>query len=260
MESWDNENYYTTDPVKWVQLMNQSTAEWGVGYFPPNVVALNDSYSFDNNTFVIQNAAQADVDSRPTENIIFGVTSAFAIAWGIIYVLYNLRKKTLFRPLGSNGASDNASLGPGSYGGRSGSVTLSAMENGDQVTAREFEKQMFTFYYPPGLTELEVYEKDLRQDGLGPEDVEDVNALVRKMLGFDQALWSQRNSTYFRESQRDELRENSDAVLAEIRRNASAWYGQRGSMGWTPDEQRELQTIAELLDGQRGGLPERRYS
>ncbi|KAI0450096.1 hypothetical protein F5B21DRAFT_529306 [Xylaria acuta] len=34
MESWENYNYYTTNATTWVELMNLSTAEFGLGYFP----------------------------------------------------------------------------------------------------------------------------------------------------------------------------------------------------------------------------------
>jgi len=92
MESWDGENYYTTNFTEMVALMNLSTAEWGVGYLPPNLVAipdaLNDTYGFGSDTLVIEYAARTEVGSRDTEKVIFGVTSGVVILWAAVWLWF----------------------------------------------------------------------------------------------------------------------------------------------------------------------------
>jgi len=251
MQSWEGENYYTTDPVKWVALMNKSTAEWNVGPLPPNLVALPGSQNqtiipISTDALVIEYAGTREVGSRDAETIVFGVTSALVLLWAVVWTIWQYCiNHTLFTPLGPPPGDTSE--------GHSGSISLGTLVDGaERVSAAEFERQLFTYYYPAGLTELEVREKDVVLDGgLGGDDVEAATALVRRMLGFDQELWALRNATHLPPAERETLRNKSAAALDELRRVVQTWITAQERLGLRPQEQNELQEIYSLLTSMR---------
>jgi len=277
MESWNNSNYYTTNFTEMVVLMNLSTAEWGIGALPSNLVAIPGAVTDPENSnipdsaLVIEYAAQAELGSRDAEKVVFGVTSGIVILWGLVWLWFNRRK--MFDPHGRSGSS---SIGPGSgsllprsrspasRGKQSAATSVTALvtlggsggPGGGGENAADFQRQLLHFYYEPVVTELEVREPDVTTDGAGSDDVEDAAALVRKMLALDMELWSHGNVPSFSDRQRDELRTRSDAVLAELRRIITGWDYQSTYLGWRQEELRELKSIVEILDVQ---IPGNRY-
>ena len=150
---------------------------------------------------------------------------------------------------------EEALLGPtGAPGFLLASQTLDFPEN-KYATAEQFQGELQKFYDPPTNTELEEYEKDVGKEPITAEDVEAVTDLLRKMYDLDLGLWSHENSTYVSDQVRDEYREKSDAVLAEIRRIVTSWNERQSRRRWSPDELEELKAIVQQL----ALIPPKRY-
>ncbi|KAK3687824.1 hypothetical protein B0T22DRAFT_139835 [Podospora appendiculata] len=257
MESWDGYNYYTTNPAQWVMLMNLSTSEMGLAPLPPNLVAipgsLNDSYSFPNNTIVIENASKSQLGSRDIEKIIFGVTAGVAILWGIIWLYWTWKRETnggsrkLFRPRTGYPTTADAT---------SETQLASLMDDGRFVSAEAFRNKLLHFYYENVQTGIEMTEKDVAIEGIDAEDVEAVTALVQKMYAVDLELWSHQSSRYVTEAKRNQLRKKSDAILAEVRRIANSWGEPQYYGRWQDDELEQVQAIIGIL---RDNIEEKRY-
>ncbi|KAI8635596.1 hypothetical protein F5Y19DRAFT_408381 [Xylariaceae sp. FL1651] len=252
MESWEGHNYYTTDPVIWVELMNYSTVEWGLGYFPQDIRALpgalNSSYNFSNETYVIEYAGRADSDNRATEKIVFGIVSAIAIAFALVWLCYNW--KTLFQPRNANsGESLPRPNSPTSN--HTAATELTPLQDNKFWGADDFKDQIFNFYYEPVYTEIEAYEKTLN-DEIEPEDIEAVTDLVRKMYGLELLLLGHQNTRGFTEERGNELRSQNDAIQEEIRNRVKAWAGLHQSplsrAGWNEEERKVLNRLVMFVD------------
>src|SRR3569833_1885506 len=165
-----------------VVLMNLSTAEWGIGALPSNLVAIPGAVTDPENSnipdsaLVIEYAAQAELGSRDAEKVVFGVTSGIVILWGLVWLWFNRRK--MFDPHGRSGSS---SIGPGSgslllrcccsvcWGLLCVALCVSALvtlggsggPGGGGENAADFQRQLLHFYYEPGVTELEVRAPDV---------------------------------------------------------------------------------------------------
>jgi hypothetical protein len=246
MESWDGYNYYTSDPQGWVTLMNLSTQEFGIAYFPSNLIAipgsLNDSYSFiPNNTIVIENAAKTEDGSRDIEKIIFGVTSGIAILWGIWWLVWTWHRDGLPHPRKSPGKS-------GSNGNTNSDLELANLAiNPNFRSAATFRDMLRRFYYENVQTGLEMVEKDVAYDGVDAEDVEEVIALVQKMYAVDLELWSLQSVQSTTEERRNQLRRKSNAILDEIRRIVQSWEAAQNVGRWEEDEVQHVHAISRVL-------------
>ncbi|KAH7176557.1 hypothetical protein EDB81DRAFT_42697 [Dactylonectria macrodidyma] len=249
MESWEGLNYYTRNTTKWVQLMNLSTVEWGIGFFPANLFAipgpLNDTYDFPSDAIVIQNASKTNVGSRHTEKIIFGLVSGIVILWALAW-LYVSRSEIL-----SPRGKQNQNLNPGEEASQGTSVT--AMANLDEgfVKAADFQHQIQYFYYDSDMSMLEAHEKNPRIDEVATQDIEDAGALCRKMYGLDMHLWSKKRARKVKTSDRNGWMHQSDAILAEVRRQVFAWQANLSDGNTsqaTENEKRQLEEIVEMLN------------
>ncbi|KAK3943371.1 hypothetical protein QBC46DRAFT_39759 [Diplogelasinospora grovesii] len=262
MESWAGYNYYTTDPDKWVNLINLSTVEWGVAPLPPNVFAipgsLNASYApgdFPNNSIIIENAAKTQFGSRDIEKIVFGITSGLAIAWGLGWLWWTWRKGDLFKPRNHNRQDgDPAAL----------HHLLLSEENSDFVSAAKLRDELYNSYYEPGHKGPEMEDTSMAvAEGteVKSEDVEALIALVQKMYAFDLKLWAHQSDESMTASERDSLRRKSDAILADVRRVIISWNDQiRNNPGagspWSQVEVEMLRLLEEILTV---NLPTKRY-
>ncbi|KAI1373088.1 hypothetical protein F4677DRAFT_430203 [Hypoxylon crocopeplum] len=254
MESWEDSNYYTTNETRWVELMNASTSDWGLGYLPAGLVAisgnLNSTYHFDNTVLVIENASRTLAGSNTVESVVFGLTSALALIWAVVWLVKN--RDTMLKP--ERISTNNAAAS------REGSADYSTLveATGEEmfVTAAAFKEQLLHFYYEPVETEIEVLEKDAVADGVVPEDVEAVTVLLRKMYNLDLGLWSLQNALYVTEAEREWMRDQSDAILAEVRRIVGEWQSQSSSISWSQPEMRQLEAISWFLEND---LPDERY-
>ncbi|KAF6806098.1 hypothetical protein CMUS01_14453 [Colletotrichum musicola] len=71
MNSWKHVNHYTESNTRWVEMMNLSTPELGVGWIPANVVAipetLNNSIAsrYPPNTTFIENVSEERIGEKP---------------------------------------------------------------------------------------------------------------------------------------------------------------------------------------------------
>ncbi len=269
MESWEPYNYYTTNSTEWVILMNLSTQEWGVGYLPPGIIAINttfnDSFHFPNNSIIIQNVAQAEWGSYDIEKVIFGATSGVAILWGLIWLWLN--RKVLLAPragstIPKSGGTTTSNNDTTSARHRSpvstvpSSMQLTSLDDDEFITDSTFRQCLRNYYYEPGTNELELYEKDPVRDCVYIADIEEVTELLRKMYGFDLELWGQQNALYVTDAERDQFRVKSDAALAEVRSVVTNLHAQQSAIGWREDEMEHLEAIVNIL---QRNLPGPRY-
>ena len=247
MESWRGRNYLTSKPDKWIELMNLSTVEWGIGYLPAGLKAiagrLNSSYQFPPHTTVIQNAGKEEAGSRDVEKIVFGVTSGVVIFWAIIWLYLNYSK---FSSVGNTPlnptSSDAASLGT--------SITMNNFDDENFVKTRDFRDKLRYFYYESDKTEVEIREKDFRHESVDAEDIETVNALLRQMFSLDLKLWAGQQTRRARQGGNAELMAKSDAILAEVHRLVASWnvnLNDPQTTVATDAEKQEMRKIVEFL-------------
>lgn len=246
MESWQGLNYLTKNPTKWVELMNLSTVEWGVGYLPAGVVAipgkLNVTYNLPAGTIVIQNASKSEVGSRDVEKIIFGITSGVVILWAGIWLYLNRLKFSTrgtepLLPTGSDAASHGTSI---------------TLNNRDEnfVSASEFYHQLRYFYYESEKSEPEIKEKNLDEESVEADDIEKATALLREMFNLDLMIWAKQSSRQTTRGERAEMMAKSDAILAEVNRLVAAWdvnLNDPRRTAATDMEKQEMMEIVEIL-------------
>ncbi|KAM5343203.1 hypothetical protein ACJ41O_014169 [Fusarium nematophilum] len=259
MESWRAKglNYLTSDPEKWVILMNLSTVEWGIGYLPPTVVAvpgsLNSSHSFPDDAIVIQHAGQDKAGSRDTEKIIFGLASGIVIIAMALWLCINRRNLLHPQEQNLNGTS-TTNLDGGGDGTDAVSLRTTTTEfttyGEDFLTEKDFCERLRVFYYQSDKSELEAVGRDIYDDGLTEEDIEAASALLRKMYTRDLELWSNSESVETTPAERNRLKFESDAILAEVNRLVNSWEAAMGdseALSTEPDERDEMAMIVTEL-------------
>ncbi|KAI1737448.1 hypothetical protein F4680DRAFT_428690 [Xylaria scruposa] len=260
MESWAGYNYYTTNSTTWVELMNLSTAEFGLGSLPPGVRAvpgdLNNSNQFANDTYVIEHAGRGQFDEGTAANIVFGVVTAVAVLLAIIWLWFNF--KTMLHPRNSNKqdllprTNSLTSLSGGTIG-------MTTIQDDQFCSARDFEDQIFNFYYEPINTEIEFAEKTANEV-IDVEDIEAVTDLVRKMYSYDLLMYGIQ-STQAYERQRHDLTSKRDGILIAVRDKVSNEWAKdlsaRGRMGWGDEEWNKVSALKTFLQDQ---LPPQRFS
>jgi hypothetical protein len=257
MESWEGDdiNKYTRNNTGWTRLMNLSTADWNLGPFPPNVIAIpgkyNDSYNYPDDTIYIENAGNGKVGHRDTEKIIFGVTSAVVVIIMIVWIGFQ-KKHGLLKPNDrTSPMAPRTRRSPMMAGGSSGSITVA--ENG--FMGDEAFRDRLRYYYDEIETHEELAEKDPYNDPIDGEDIENVTDLLRKMYDTDLAMWALSSAHGVSEESRGDMRVKSDAILAEVRRTVGEWETQ-SRRRWEREEGDQWRTIRNILSG----LPEKRYA
>ena len=249
MDSWDGYNYYTTNSTEWIVLMNLSTSEWDIGFLPPHVVAIpgpfNSSYNFSADTLVIENASRAEFGSRDIEQVIFGAASGLIIAWAILFLAWHLKRGTLFKPRASS-----------SHPTDDDENTLPLHANRNFLSATEFRKKL-DIVYDSEDTELELYKRGIRGDGVSSEDIEVGTELLRKMYKKDLQVWASQSAVEYSQQDRLLWMDQSDSLLAELRSLVGEWNTRRPGAAeeWTREEQQELNTLVKMLSE----LPQTRY-
>lgn len=247
MEVWKGFNYRSKNETLWVELMNMSTIEIGIGYLPANVVAIpgkyNDSYDIPPGTYVIQNAGKSQVGTSGIERIVFLTASLVSIACAAIWLCTNWRK----------GVKGTASTPPAPSSdaasqGTSGTALLS-MNGDNDVSVRAFEHKLQYYYYDSTKSNLEVFEKDSNRDNVTEEDFESGTTLLRRMYGLDLLMWARQDSGQTAE-QLNALQWKSDAIFTEVRRLADEWDEilQNPMAGATPRELKEMAEVRSILD------------
>lgn len=269
MELWEGQNYYTPDPEKWVLLMNLSISEWGLGPLPFPIVAINGSLADDPNaskyngsTLIIEHAGQAETSGYPTERIVFTVTTVISVVVLAIWLWVN--RKSLFKPLGRSDRSEAAgnalelvsrpaadqesSLGstvvdPGDIRSSNNVSRWADMKPaGAGMSAGRFDYLMRHYFYPPFVTEVEIYEKGAG-DVVEVEDVERMTELVRKMLAADNSLWNNAANVMFTNEVRRGFMHRGDDALVEVAIGVREW----GEAGWR-EERGKVAQIERLVE------------
>ncbi|RWA09619.1 hypothetical protein EKO27_g5481 [Xylaria grammica] len=252
MESWEGYDYSVTNPIQWAELMNLSTAEFGVGHFPRGVCALpstlNSPAQCVNYSYVIENAGQDALEHEPAK--LYGIATAAALLcvsvwayanWGTLLRPPKLHDRDLL-PRANRPTSDNETA-----------TELTSLQNHPICTDSEFKNQIFNYYYEPIKTEVELAEKGAGDD-VDVEDIEAVTDLVRKMYWYDSQLYG-RQSTRNYANEQPELMAKSDEILGVIRnRVLNEWPKDRN--GWAHEE---FNSISDLRNFLENGLLSRRY-
>ncbi|KAK0617594.1 hypothetical protein B0T14DRAFT_590332 [Immersiella caudata] len=280
MESWEGQDYYTTDPAKWIHLMNLSTQEWGIGPLPFPIIAINGSLAnepnatskYNSSTYIIVYAGQALTDGYPTEKLVFIVTTVIAVVVLGIWLWVNW--KSLFKPLGrshserataTNGTVEMLPRQGGGGGdqestlGSSTFIDLGDLRSANNVSrwadmkppgagmsAGRFDYLMRHYFYPPFVTEVEIYEKG-SGDAVEVEDVERMTELVRKMLAADNSLWNNAANVRFTNEVRRGFMHRGDDALMEVAMGVRGW----GETGWPREERGKVAEIERLVEETR---------
>lgn len=235
MNSFYDQPYISSNRSVWVELMNKSTADWGLSPFPANVVALNGSLadapqgSVPTDAIVIENAGKTLLGDRPIEPIVFGITSSLAVICVVVFLVVGFMNKSLGLSdqvvLPGEDSTERRPLGPGAlergHGGiGSGPNSPSADGPHDFMTDAGFRRSLRDYYYPPTVTETELRDKDFVVETVDGDDIEAVTELLRKMYATDLEIWSRSGDHSFNP---DAHKAKSDAILAEVRDRFEAW-------------------------------------
>jgi hypothetical protein len=248
MESWEGYNYYTTNSTQWVELMNYSTIEFGLGYFPPRILALpgalNSSDNISKDTFVIQYAGRAESDNRATEKIVFGIVSAIAIAFAAVWLWFN--RKTLFHP--RNLQADALLPRPNSpTSNNTGATELTPLQDNKFWGANDFRDQIFNFYYEPVRTEVELFEKSF-DDEVDTEDIEAITELVRQGYRLELLRRGLQKSRSVTEEQHNEMKSREDAMQQEVGHRVEGLQNAAARANWrNEDELAVLEHLFQLV-------------
>lgn len=228
MKSWNGLNYYTTNTTLWVELMNRSTEEWGIGYLPARLVAIpgkfNSSYNISDDAILIQHAAKTKAGSRDTEKIVFGVASGIVILFMVAWIWYN------WDDLKPPKDDDEATIivpGEDATSARTRTTELTANEK-DKQEFKAFCQQLEERYYSDKKSELEAAERDIVEES-GPTadkpwvgDMEEAAALLRKLYSLKIKMRNDGDSEHVTLAERSRNLAESDAILAEVNRLVEA--------------------------------------
>jgi hypothetical protein len=284
MESWEGQNYYTTDPAKWILLMNLSTSEWGVGPLPFPIIAINGSLAdhpnasrYNSSTLVLQYAGQAETSGYPTEKIVFIVTTVISVVVLAVWLWVN--RKSLFKPFGRSDRSEAAASvtsGGSAFELVSRPAAAAAADHegslcsdntvvdlgdnnvgrwadmkpaGAGMSAGRFDHLMRHYFYPLLVTEVEVYEKGAG-DVVEVEDVERMTELVRKMLAADNSLWNNAANVRFTNNAKKGFMHRGDDALTEVAMGVRG-LGETGRMREDRGKVAEIERLVEVIRWQR---------
>ncbi|RSL78686.1 hypothetical protein BHE90_011043 [Fusarium euwallaceae] len=225
MKSWDGLNYYTTNTTLWVELMNRSTEEWGIGYLPAKLVAIpgkfNSSYNISDDAILIQHAAESKAGSRDTEKIIFGVASGIVILFMAAWIFINFDD---LKPPTDDDEGTGVKPVEDAISARTRTTEQTANEREDAQEFAAFCQQLKDFYYNDKKSELEAAERDIVEES-GPTvekpwvgDIEEASALLRKLYSLKITMRNDGDSEHVTLAERNRHLAESDAILAEVNR------------------------------------------
>ncbi|KLU89754.1 hypothetical protein MAPG_08723 [Magnaporthiopsis poae ATCC 64411] len=267
MNSFYDQPYTSSNRSVWVELMNKSTADWGLSPFPANVVALNGSLadapqgSVPTDAIVIENAGRTLLGDRPIEPIVFGITSSLAVICVVVFIVVGFMNKSFGLSdqvvLPGEDSTERRPLGPSAlergHGGiGSGPNSPSADGPHDFVTKDGFRRSLRDYYYPPTVTETELRDKDFVLETVDGDDVEAVTELLRKMYATDLEIWSRSGDHSFNP---DAHKTKSDAILAEVRNRFEAWGASANHASSTVDWRGGDVTLLDLPEGWQAADP-----
>ncbi|KAK3986466.1 hypothetical protein QBC44DRAFT_140046 [Cladorrhinum sp. PSN332] len=263
MESWSNTNIYTTNPVRWVELMNISTAELSIGLFPSNLIAIPGLLSGSHNitippgSLVIEKASETLIESRNIESVIFGAASAIVIVVILLWVAAHwLLKIPLVHPKATNSRETrDEESGTTVFGGGS---NLTFPGNGNpssiETTAHRFASELSVYYtYVP---DFELHQKALEDDDLAPQDVEAGTELLRKRYEKQITLISTEGSHEHDIEDKIKMQMDAQELKLKYEQLLGRWYqdakDSRGMTRWTDEEMAELKEMIDMIKSQPG--------
>lgn len=247
METWHDTNIYTTKPELWLELMNLSTAEFSIGFLPPNVVAIpwllrdNQNITIPPGSFVIENASQTLFRSRKIEDIIFGATSGLAILVASIWLAWHLYHGTLFSPKSAGSADDDAS----SQGNNINH------DHSRGTPDYKFKAQIDVYY--GHVPELELYQRTIGRDPVSAEDVEAGIELLRKRYERQLYLIAIQGSHDDTPEVRNRYGGDVAALKEDFEQLLESWqrdrHGGANTAAFTPEEEAEINEMINMIDG-----------
>ncbi|KAK4169553.1 hypothetical protein QBC43DRAFT_365981 [Cladorrhinum sp. PSN259] len=284
MEVWYNTNIYTTNPVRWVELMNLSTSEFSIGSLPHNLIAIpgrlrdigsstqNETIVIPPGSLVIERASRTLIKSRNIESVIFGAASGLVILVMIIWIAIHLAcGLPLIHPKRGassmsccwrrrDGRRDAESSGGGTSNtaAESGYEYLGGMQH-HEMSADRFKRELDKYY--KCVPEIELYKESLEKgDKPEPIDVEKVTELLRRRYHLRIMLLSAPVET----AKMLKMHQDAEDLKAEFEKVLQGWLAdgrssRRGrNLGeWTQEELEELEEMCGMITGKgqdgRGG-------
>ncbi|KAF6797597.1 hypothetical protein CSOJ01_12915 [Colletotrichum sojae] len=274
MNSWKDVNYYAESNTRWVELMNLSTPELGIGWIPANVVAipetLNNSIAsqYPPNTTFIENVSEERIGEKPIEQIVFGVTSGIVLLWAVSWLWYSWHKEKLGKPRSETRRYNLVSQANGDC--PNSNADAERVSGTDIMTVDEFKKRLRRFY-DPVKTELEICDdfEFGRLEGnntnavakIEGKDIEAVTNLLRRMYDLDLGLWSLRDTIPGEtdEVERETFRIRSEAIWNEVRNIVIEWEQRLGVNPMLLDEEERQQMVAIIRLFQKPQYQQPRY-
>ncbi|KAL8309188.1 hypothetical protein RB597_009461 [Gaeumannomyces tritici] len=246
MNSFHDQPYTTSNRSIWLELMSNSTADWGLSPLPAKLVLLNGTLadappgSVPADAIVIENAGRKLAGDSPIEAVVLGITSAIAIACFAGFLIYSYWTGSLGLsaqaelPGDNNSSNDMQERRPlGAGGAEAGPDSPTASDAPDGfMTDEAFGRRLRNYYYPPTVTETELRERDYVAEPVGGGDVEAATELLRRMYANDLEIWSRGSDRGFDTAA---AKDRSDAMLAEVRARFQAWGAAAngsGCMDW----------------------------
>ncbi|KAK0613568.1 hypothetical protein B0T14DRAFT_569598 [Immersiella caudata] len=235
MESWQNYNYYTNDPSQWIRLMNLSTAEWTVGPFPPNVIAITgalsdiDPNSLPRGSLVILFIGLKANNRVGVEKLVFGVTSGLVILWTLFWLFWSWQRGLLLRPrprwdhLSEDNSNHSASDEDSSQPAQGDNLIFG--DTGNNLSRADFQRILSNFYFEPMATELEPCKRvsPTACKRLTGEDLKDATDLAWEAVGIEAELRNLGGDTARTSGAIAELRGKKKVVPERIRDIVQAW-------------------------------------
>ncbi|KAL8366164.1 hypothetical protein RB595_004778 [Gaeumannomyces hyphopodioides] len=228
MNSFHDQPYTTGNQSIWVELMNKSTADWGLSPLPAKLVSLRGSLtdappgSVPADAIVIENAGRTLAGDKPIEVVVFGITAAIAIACFAGFLIYSYYMGSLGlssqAELPGDDMNERRPLGPGAL--EQGGGTPDSPGADGFMTDEAFQRSLRNYYYPPTVTETELRERDYVAEPADGDDVEAATELLRRMYANDLEIWSHGSDRSFNA---DARKARSDAMLREVRGRFEAW-------------------------------------
>lgn len=251
MDSWRHVNYKTFNRTLQVQYFNLSTADWNIGFLPPNVVAIPgpiEDYpsAASNATFVIEHAGQTRLGSSEIEVAVFGIASGAVIVWAIFWFLLN--RSGFWKPSSpavTNPADEEAE--PAANGNsNSNPYNIEGF-----LGASDFKHRLDTHYYEPVVTELELAEKSPNEMTayVDPADIEATASLLRDMYLMDMRLNGLQNAQYVTDAEREHLRRGSEAAWEEVTGTVKRWTKAPEISSWSKEENESWRGILKAITG-----------
>lgn len=245
MESWHGLNYYTDDPSTHILLMNLSTREWNVGWFPPNFIAIKGALSDVNTSALLPDALVISMpDSTTSTNtpaidaVVFGSTAGFVLVFVVAQLIWSWKSGTLLRPRQAR-AIDSTNTATSDDAEDSQIQPASAAQprdgSGNDLSLGHFKRILGEYYFEPMATELEPCSHLTTTTPGGRPRTGDIGKavrLAREAISIEAQLRSLRGQGEGEAETSTKLGQRKKIILDKIRDDVQKWDGHGQTWWW----------------------------